>query len=473
MDSVNIIALIIIVGGGGWLNWHDFKKAWVWPKWRRQRAWNRFKRRAGDFFIDKEINSASVLLCIASVFIALALWVFGFDIYELYVELHKQIAEGDKTPEEYRGIAIRYFGIIAGAGAIIGYIIAIARNITANKQNRIAGEQNKISEQGRITESMGQAIIQTGAFNGDKPNIAIRLGGLYSLQGIMQSSSYDEKTIAKIIYSYVSENAKKDENQKPNKPSAPPREDVQAALDIIHQFNKEWKKQGKRVFQSNRLNLAHKNFSGYSFEEMDFSGTFLTGGDLSNAKLYNANFSGANLLDANLTKALLVQTDLSSTNLSKANLSATTIMDTNLSRARLVDANLSKAIILNVDLSNADLSGADLTDAVLINVNLSNIKNLTQEQINKAAGNGKTKLPEGLIRPKNWDDEDDEDKTVATKTQKPATKATKTKKPATKATKTKKPATKVNKTQKPATKANKTQKPATKANKTQNSTTKD
>ena len=49
-------------------------------------------------------------------------------------------------------IAVLRFAILVlsrALGAVIGYIIAIARNITANKQNRVAGEQNKINEQGQ------------------------------------------------------------------------------------------------------------------------------------------------------------------------------------------------------------------------------------------------------------------------------------------------------------------------------------
>ena len=320
------------------------KKVWNWCK----RLWAFFKK-----------NTATALLYIAGGLIVAALASFGSDIYELYGELHKQIDAGGKSPEEYRGIAIRYFGIVAGAGAVIGYIIAIARNITADKQN-------KINEQGQITESMVHAIAQIGAFNRDKPNIEVRLGGLYSLQRIMQDGQRDEETIAKIFYAYVRENAKKDETNPPEL-----REDVQTALDIIGQFNRGWEDIGKEIPLSSRINFARVNFLGYSISKINFRDSILEDIDLSGLVLKdmifsNANLTHANLSDANLSGANLDHANLSDANLSRVNLENTSLLDVNLS-----DANLSRASLHQVDLEGANLINANLFDANLFSANLS------------------------------------------------------------------------------------------------------
>ena len=54
------------------------------------------------------------------------------------------------------------------------------------------------------------------------------------------------------------------------------------------------------------------------------------------------------------------------------------------------------------DLSRADLREADLSGANLSRANLSESKDLTQWQVEFATGDDKTKLPQGIIRPKHW-----------------------------------------------------------------------
>jgi uncharacterized protein YjbI with pentapeptide repeats len=78
------------------------------------------------------------------------------------------------------------------------------------------------------------------------------------------------------------------------------------------------------------------------------------------------------LADADLTDATLAGTDLRGANLT----------DTVLLRADLTDA----------DLVRADLSGANLTAA----------KGLTEEQLERAIGDGDTVLPPEMRRPKSW-----------------------------------------------------------------------
>ncbi len=331
------------------------KNLWLRCKLGARKVWNWCKRLWAFF----KKNTATALLYIAGGLIVAALASFGFDIYELYGELHKQIDEGDKSPEEYRGIAIRYFGIVAGAGAVIGYIIAIARNITADKQN-------KINEQGQITESMVQAIAQIGAVNSDKPNIEVRLGGLYSLQRIMQDSPKDELSIAKIFYAYVRENAKKDETNPPEL-----REDVQTALDIIGQFNRAWEDIGKEIPLSSRINFARVNFLGYSIPKINFKDSILEDVDLSGLVLKDMIFSNANLTRANLSDVNLSGANLDHANLSDANLSRANLENTSLLSANLFGAEISSANLFDADLENANLETANLSIANLANANLS------------------------------------------------------------------------------------------------------
>ncbi len=402
MDSLNIIALIIIVGGGGFLNRQWLKNYWnykIKPPLKKTWAWRK------PLLASSIENPAIMLLVIAWGFIALALWFFGGDIYDIYVDLHKQIDEGGKTPEEYRGIAIRYFGIVAGAGAIIGYIFATGRNIMLDSQN-------KINDRTRITESIGQAIAQIGAINDKEPNIEVRLGGLYSLQRIMQDSEENKLPVVKILYAYVRENLKRDKTKQPKQihmqfETYKLPEDIQAALNIISQFNKQQKAQGKKLPRNNELNLSHTDFSDYSLKGMDFSDAIFENANLSGTDLYQADLSGAFLHGANLSGVYGSMLNLSraryfGTNLSGANLycmfmGGSPFVGVDFSNASLVGMSLRNGEFIHANFSNTDLEKTDFHGA-----DLSQARNLTQEQINLARGDESTKLPDGLALPESW-----------------------------------------------------------------------
>ncbi len=378
----------------------------------RRQIFNVFVKNSRDWrkrlWENSRKNPAIVLLIIAWGFIIIALYLFAPHLYKLYGILSQQIEINQNSDLDYRGIAIRYFGIVAGAGAIIGYIFATGRNIMLDSQN-------KINAQAQITESMVQAIAQIGAVNGSEPNIEVRLGGLYSLQRIMQDSEERELSILKILYAYVRENLKRDKTKQPKQINSlfetynlP--EDIQAALNIISQFNKERKAQGKKLLRDNELNFSHTDFSDYSLKRMDFSDAILENANLSGTDLYQANLSGAFLHGANLSGVFGVMFDLSNaeffnTNFSGANLSCMfdsdmggkTITGVNFANASLSALPLSDKKFIHVNFSNTDLETTDLYGA-----DLSKAVNLTQDQINKASGNEKTILPKGLYTPESW-----------------------------------------------------------------------
>jgi hypothetical protein len=97
------------------------------------------------------------------------------------------------------------------------------------------------------------------------------------------------------------------------------------------------------------------------------------------------------LFRANLPGQYLVKEDFRGAELATANLSGANLNRASLSGANLSGADLSIAKLDSAYLSNADLSGAKLNGAYL-----DGATNLTQEQLDKACGSEKTKLPEGL-----------------------------------------------------------------------------
>ncbi len=103
-----------------------------------------------------------------------------------------------------------------------------------------------------------------------------------------------------------------------------------------------------------------------------YSGADLSGADLRGANLFWASLGGADLSGADLRRANLFEAYLSGTDLSGADLRRADLRYT-----RLIDAKL---------------SGADLKRA-----NLDGVKNLTQEQLEKAKIDEKTFLPDYLL----------------------------------------------------------------------------
>jgi uncharacterized protein YjbI with pentapeptide repeats len=116
------------------------------------------------------------------------------------------------------------------------------------------------------------------------------------------------------------------------------------------------------------------SLKGCDLRQLGAARAFLAKADMGGAWLERAY-----LLDANLEGALLIS----------ANLKVAFLKLANLEKANLREANLVGADLLWARLAGADLRGANLTYA----------RNLTQEQLNAACGDSKTKLPPGLTIP--------------------------------------------------------------------------
>ena len=160
-----------------------------------------------------------------------------------------------------------------------------------------------------------------------------------------------------------------------------------------------------------KTTLLEVDLSGAQLGDANLSGAFLQGANLSEAFLFNTNLSGVNLTDANLAKANLFGSNLSGAKLNAANLSGAYMIIANLSEATLWGADLSGAFLQGSNLSGANffagnlsgaflqganLSGANLSDVDLSGANLSSSRYLSQNQLDEACGNDKTRLPEGL-----------------------------------------------------------------------------
>lgn len=313
--------------------------------------------------------------------------------------------------------------VIAGSALLFG-LYATWRRVSA------AERTVEVAEQGQITERFTRSIEQLFAVysDGSRPNIEVRLGGIYALERIARDSERDFWPIMEVLTAYVRENAlfrrpsadselvegraetETDVGQEEvasgqsaavraagNDETPRPRTDIQAVLTVLGRRSVEYQRDGKRL-DLVRTDLRGARLSGIHFDR--------------NGKEQKFNLAGANLIDASLAGAYLRHASLAGADLYGASLDRAILINASLAGASLVDASLAGAILFRASLHGADLRGASLDGANLYGASLdranlggarlSAAMFVTQAQIDSARGDSATELPEDIIRPSHW-----------------------------------------------------------------------
>ena len=312
---------------------------------------------------------------------------------------------------------------IRNVGLVIGAIIGIG---LANRRIKVADHQVETSERGLLNER-----YQKGAEMLGSKILAVRLGGIYALQGLAEEHAEQYHVqIMRLFCAFVRHPTEdKDDTAKStdvNETSSTKldriREDVQAAMTAIGtRSDADIALEKKEGFKPNlngailpgtilqEANLTNANLFGANLTDANLFGANLIDANLFDAKLTGANLYDATLTDATLTEANLTNAKLSRTKLTGVDLTDATLTDanltyakltnakllganltnaklfgTNLTDAKLLGANLTDANLLGADLTDANLTDANLTDADLTNTKLIKTKGLTQDQLNKA-----------------------------------------------------------------------------------------
>jgi hypothetical protein len=194
----------------------------------------------------------------------------------------------------------------AGAAGVIAW-----RNYLATQL------KNDIDREGLITDRFTKAIDQLGAEKDGKPNLEVRLGGIYALERIARDSPRDHWTIMEILTAYVRQNSRWIEpaftsrqgsasmpnnagRQMPGQALQPhdsgepplPRADVQAILTVI----------GRRELQDWR---GHAELPRLDLHATDLRRAFLANCNLVGAVLWDVHFENADLREAHLEASVL------------------------------------------------------------------------------------------------------------------------------------------------------------------------
>lgn len=199
-------------------------------------------------------------------------------------------------------------------------------------------------------------------------NITLRLGGIYALEGVMNTSEEYHKPVLEALSAFVRENAKKPAIANTPSPAADlPATDIQAALTVIGR---------RKVPAILAAPPAVRDRSRTHIIVLAPPAAYPAVPDLSNAHIPQANLTGANLTGAdlsevNLTGGNLIYVHLTYADLSEANLTGAILTSAKLSGARLTGAHLAGANLIYANLTGASLTSANLTEAALFEANLS------------------------------------------------------------------------------------------------------
>ncbi len=153
----------------------------------------------------------------------------------------------------------------------------------------------------------------------------------------------------------------------------------------------------------NGSNFSWADFSGATLDDISGHGINLSHAILNGAKGPDAqfeasNFSHAKLLGASFQDAGFEECNLSHSDMTGAKLNETEFTNSNLSHTQLGAAGFREASFNHVDFRNADfgsaiLKSADFDEVYLAGADLSHARGLTNEQLQGACGDDKTKLP--------------------------------------------------------------------------------
>src|SRR5712671_4505766 len=296
---------------------------------------------------------------VVSVVAALAFWWWWprWQVNRLALEIRDPKARADVEDKFRKTVGQLLGGAAVLFGAWLAFLQFSQQQQTAQSQIKQQQQAAQQQQQQAARDLLISNQVSKGFEQLASDKMAMRLGGIYALEGVMNASERPEQyrgPVLEMLCAFVREyTIGKTVFQKPAI-------DIQAALTVI----------GRRKGQ-----------------ELP---------DLAQANIPGANLSGANLSGANLSRVDLTGADLSGANLGLADLNGAYLSSANLSGANLSGANLRGADLTGANLRSANLRSANLSVAYLIGADLTGAKNLIQTQLNEACGNNETELPEGL-----------------------------------------------------------------------------
>ena len=272
-------------------------------------------------------------------------------------------------PESLRGFGLYLLGTgTAPLGLYLTY------NRTASLRSQTDNEKDK-----NVTDAFARSVELL-----DGKSRATKQGGIYALEKIAKDNSERHSTIMKIMTSYVrgetyhkfherlEREALTDGKLIDKLANEPMPSDIEAAIAVIRE---------RQISNDESLKDSEESFKSKF--------------DLSNAYLFNSEFGDTELLKTNFSDSKMVKCRFDGTDLSGSYFATS-----DLQGSSFVNSILKNCEFIGTNFQECDFERCDLSGSTFEKCDLRNIKNLTQEQINKAKIDEATKLPGEIKRPK-------------------------------------------------------------------------
>lgn len=305
----------------------------------------------------------------------------------------------------------------ANAVQQLGAVKTITRREFRTAYQRIPGGKIRRNENGNPvieTDARGDAIGHWDVWDEVLPNIEQRIGALFALEKISQSSKQDHIPVVETLCAYIRENAEARVEYLPESSDElpeylAPRADIQMALRVIGRRSPIL-----RSFEANQLPPFRLDLRGAQLPNADlrssvfgparFDRANLQGALLDHAQMNGADFIGANLRnawaeDAQLLGAKFEEADMRGAWFVGADMSEAELDGTDLRHTRLRGANLTGVEMESAEIRRTDVAEANMTGAWLREVDVAGFDGLNQNQLGACFGDDTTTVPGGLTRP--------------------------------------------------------------------------
>src|SRR6266480_5783864 len=255
---------------------------------------------------------------VVSVIAALAFWWWWprWQVNLLALEIRDPKARADVEDKFRKTVGQLLGGAAVLFGAWLAFLQFSQQQQTAQSQIKQQQQAAQQQQQQAARDLLISNQVSKGFEQLASDKMAMRLGGIYALEGVMNASERPEQyrgPVLEMLCAFVREYTIG------KTVLVKPAIDIQTALTVIG------RRKGQELPDLAKVNipganLSGANLSGAKLDRVDLTGADLTGANLGLADLNGAYLSGANLSGANLSGANLRGADLTGANLRSANL---------------------------------------------------------------------------------------------------------------------------------------------------------
>src|SRR5882762_10275087 len=255
---------------------------------------------------------------LVSVIAALAFWWWWprWQVNRVALEIRDPKGRADIEDKFRKTVGQLLGGAAVLFGAWLAFLHFSQQQQTAQSQFKQQQQAAQQQQQQAARDLLVSNQVSKGFEQLASDKMAMRLGGIYALEGVMNTSERPEQyrgPVLEMLCAFVREyTIGKTVSEKPAI-------DIQAALTVIG------RRKGQELPDLAKVNIPGANLSRANLRGADLNSAFLNSAYLSRVDLNGAYLSGANLTGANLSRSNLRSADLSGANLRGANLIGTNL----------------------------------------------------------------------------------------------------------------------------------------------------